>query len=133
MMSVRNVFMSVALLALSGVAVAQTSAKQLSLANIESVSVKKSFVGRGMIQEVIAVVSYGNSCVASVSEEAVLVEYGNINSRTLEMKLTTIWASDVMCTMEYSPVTRTVSLGKFTHPADGTYSSILVNGMEAVN
>jgi hypothetical protein len=132
MMSVRNVFLSVALLALSGVAVAQTSAKQLSLANIESVSVKKSFVGRGMIQEVIAVVSYGNSCTARVSEEAVLVNYGDINSRTLEMTLATSWKNNVACTMEYSPVTRTVSLGQFTHPADGTYDSILVNGMEAV-
>jgi hypothetical protein len=67
MMSVRNVFLSVALLALSGVAVAQTSAKQLSLANIESVSVKKSFVGRGMIQEVIAVVSLWRESARDVS------------------------------------------------------------------
>jgi hypothetical protein len=137
MFSIKQVIASVVVLLSSGAAMAQSygavsTAKSLALASIESVTFKKSSQGFGVSQEVFAIVTYGNACIASVSSEAVFMNSSDINSRSLSLTLTTFWnKDDVRCTMEYMPVTRLVKLGHFSHPADGLFDSILVNGVEA--
>jgi hypothetical protein len=117
-----------------GFAAAQRSkATALQAAKVLEASVITTHLGRGVSQQVVAKISYGNDCVARHSTESYLLDPSmSINDRELKLVLATQWKSGTACTAEYKPVTRIVSVGSFTHPADGAYDQVIVNGVVAV-
>jgi hypothetical protein len=111
-------------------AFAASKAVQLDKVLVKNLTVSIIDSGRGPSQEVTVEVEYGNSCLAEFSDEKFIVQASNINSRTLQILLGSEMKQDVRCPAVYQPVSKTILIGQFSHPADGLFDSVIVNNMK---
>lgn len=83
---------------------------------------------RYIATQVDVVATFGNPC--KVPTEAELVKMISVKGR--DLYITLVQTDNKMCPQVAQPTTVKLNLGRYTHPADGRFDRVFVNGKEAI-